>query len=89
MIEHYKNDLLTLTKQADISFNGTGVTVRIECQSTKKYKYSTGKFLYYTDIGSIHKEVEVRQCLCILLYITSIREGTWMITQMYLLEKCY
>ena len=22
----------------------------------KKYKYSTGKFLYYTDIGSIHKD---------------------------------
>ena len=36
MIEHYKNDLLTLTKQADISFNGRGVTVCIECQSTKK-----------------------------------------------------
>jgi len=54
VIEHYKNDLLTLTKQADISFNGTGVC--IEGQSTKKYKYSTGKFLYYTDIGSIHKD---------------------------------
>lgn len=71
MIEHYKNDLLTLTKQADISFNGTGVTVCIECQSTKKYKYSTGKFLYYTDIGSVHKDKW--KCASVCVFYSTLR----------------
>ena len=65
--------------------------MRIEGHNTKKYQYqySAGKFLYYTKtLVQLIKQVVVRLFLCVLLCIMSIRELTWINTQMHLMIMC-